>query len=208
VSSNHSSGLRVPMGRDGRRTIGVARVRVGAIVAAAMTLLVMGVVPAQAGVWDKGSFAISGEEAYDTCGGRELGFEVDDVMDARVNFVLVPHGPDGLPYWISTAHGTRTWSNVATGATLTSVFDLIDRDLHVTDNRDGTFTLVVLAAGGERWYGPDGRLLFRNPGQVRYEALVTSDGDFEFVGVVKESTGRNDTDGRDFCEDLRTYIGS
>ena len=61
MSSNHSSG-RVPMGRDSRQAVGGTRVRLGATVVAAMTLLVMGVVPAQAGVWDKGSFTISGEE--------------------------------------------------------------------------------------------------------------------------------------------------
>jgi len=29
----------------------------------------------------------------------------------------------------------------------------------------------------------------------------------EFLGVVKPSTGVNDLDGRDFCEDIETFIG-
>ena len=137
-------------------------------------------------------------------GDRNARVETPDGMQ----FVLVPHGPEGLPYWISTAHGTQTWTNLDSGATLSKAFNIIDRDLEVTDNGDGTLTVVTLATGGERWYGPDGKLLFRNPGQVRLEYLVDTDGEWHFVGVVKESTGRNDTEGRDFCEDMATYLGN
>jgi hypothetical protein len=54
-------------------------------------------------------------------------------------------------------------------------------------------------------YGEDGKAIARNPGQARVEILVDhvgtpadpSDDEFlEFLGVVKESTGRTD----DFCE--------
>jgi hypothetical protein len=57
-------------------------------------------------------------------------------------------------------------------------------------------------------------VLFRNPGQVRFELLVDhggtpsdpSDDEFlEFLGVVKGSTGRNDLEGRNFCDDLREF---
>jgi hypothetical protein len=53
-------------------------------------------------------------------------------------------------------------------------------------------------------YGPNGKALARNPGQVRFEILIDnagtpsdpSDDEFvEFLGLVKESTGRTD----DFC---------
>lgn len=69
----------------------------------------------------------------------------------------------------------------------------------------------MLATGNEKWYGPDGKVLFRNPGQVRFEILIDhggtpgdpSDDEFlEFLGIVKDSTGRNDLEGRDFCDDL------
>ena len=54
-------------------------------------------------------------------------------------------------------------------------------------------------------YGEDGKAIARDPGQTRVEILVDhggtptdpSDDEFlEFLGVVKESTGRSD----DFCE--------
>jgi hypothetical protein len=53
-------------------------------------------------------------------------------------------------------------------------------------------------------YGPDGKAIARNPGQLRFELLIDnggtptdpSDDEFlEFLGFVKGSTGRTD----DFC---------
>jgi hypothetical protein len=53
-------------------------------------------------------------------------------------------------------------------------------------------------------YDESGKAIARNPGQIRYEILIdhggtpadpTDDGFIEFLGVVKESTGRTD----DFC---------
>ena len=81
---------------------------------------------------------------------------------------------------------------------------LADKDLRVTDNGDGTLTILVLSTGNIAVYGPDGKALARNPGQVRFELLVDhggtptdpSDDEFlEFLGLVKGSTGRTD----DFC---------
>jgi hypothetical protein len=79
-----------------------------------------------------------------------------------------------------------------------------NRDLKVTDNGDGTLTLLVLATGNSILYGMNGEAIARNPGQVRFELLIDhngtptdpSDDEFlAFLGIVKESTGRSD----DFC---------
>ena len=86
-----------------------------------------------------------------------------------------------------------------------SVATVRDKDQRVTDNGDGTLTILVLTTGNEVLYGEDGKAIARNPGQLRFEFLVDhggtptdpSDDEFlEFLGVVKDSTGRND----DFCE--------
>ena len=75
----------------------------------------------------------------------------------------------------------------------------------MTENDDGTLTILVLATGNAVLYGPDGKAIARNPGQTRFEILVDDGGtpndpsDDEFLarlGTVKESTGRSD----DFCE--------
>jgi hypothetical protein len=63
---------------------------------------------------------------------------------------------------------------------------------------DGTLTILVMATGNETVYTPDGKALYRNPGQIRFEILIDhgrtptnpSDDEFlEFLGLVKGSTG-------------------
>jgi hypothetical protein len=74
----------------------------------------------------------------------------------------------------------------------------------VTDNGDGTLTILALATGNDVFYGPDGKAIGRNPGQIRFEILVDHGGtptdpsdDVELdFRLVRESTGRSD----DFCE--------
>jgi hypothetical protein len=129
-----------------------------------------------------------------------------------INFTFVPRGTDQLAYAIATVHGWTSWTNVDTGLTLTQVYNVVDKDHKVTDNGDGTLTIHVLQAGGVKVYGPDGKLLFRDPGQIQFEVLIDhagtpsdpSDDEFlEFLGVVKPSTGLNELEGRDLCEDIQ-----
>jgi hypothetical protein len=117
----------------------------------------------------------------------------------------VPHGRDGLVYFGFNLKVTDVVTNLANGNSVTSSATVRDKDQRVTDNGDGTLTILVLTTGNEVLYGEDGKVIARNPGQVRFEFLIDhggtptdpSDDEFlEFLGVVKESTGRND----DFCE--------
>jgi hypothetical protein len=137
----------------------------------------------------------------DFCGAG-LEVRVDAVIDGR--FLATRHGRDGLVYFSGRFHRTDTYTNLANGQTVTSDERTIQKDLHVTDNGDGTLTILVLATGNYTVYGEDGRAIARNPGQVRFELLIDHGGtpddpsddlelDFE---VVKESTGRSD----DACE--------
>ena len=62
-------------------------------------------------------------------------------------------------------------------------------------------------------YGPNGEFLFNNPGQIRVELLIDhagtpTDPEDDVIlseTLVKGSTGRNDTEGRDFCADFRLF---
>ena len=64
-------------------------------------------------------------------------------------------------------------------------------------------TIVVLATGNSTVYGPDGKAIARNPGQVRFRVVIDDQGtptdlddDVErFSELIKGSTGRSD----DFC---------
>lgn len=149
------------------------------------------------------------EELEDFC--DVAGLNVSWGYDDYVNVLFNARGRDGLAYLTATIHGEAWWTNLATGKTMTQVYDFVDKDQKVTDNGDGTLTILVLNTGKGFVLDANGRLLFNDPGQIRFEVLIDhggtpddpSDDEFlEFLGVVKGSTGRNDLEGRDFCEDF------
>ena len=131
----------------------------------------------------------------DFCGVPGLDVRVDRTIDARVH--VVPHGRDQFAYFLQHGRTSETLTNLRTGTSLTSVARVIEKDLRITDNGDGTATILVLATGNATLYGADGKAIARNPGQVRFELLVGDDDEIiTFLGIVKESTGRSD----DFCD--------
>ena len=95
-------------------------------------------------------------------------------------------------------------TNRANDESVTVVSKVLNKDLKVTDNGDGTLTVLFMATGNDVIYGPDGKAIARNPGQIRIEFLIDHNGtpvdpfDDAVISeeVVKESTGRSD----DFCE--------
>jgi hypothetical protein len=127
----------------------------------------------------------------DFCDEAGLDVSLEGVLDLRVR--VVPHGPNGVEYFLS--HGRQVETLSANGVTLTSVATVTEKDKLVTDNGDGTLTVLILSTGNAVLYGPDGKAIARNPGQLRFEILIYPDGSFDRLGVVKGSTGRND----DFC---------
>jgi hypothetical protein len=156
---------------------------------------------------------VTSEVVEDFCG--DLTVRIDE--DIRGAFLFNAHGPDGLAYGSETVRGTQVITNLANDKTFTQIFSVLNKDLKVTDNGDGTLTILVLATGSSKVYGPDGKLLFSDPGQIRFEILIDhggtptdpSDDEFlEFLGLVKGSTGRNDLQDRDFCADIHEFIGS
>ena len=139
-------------------------------------------------------------EVDDFCDVAGLTVEITRVIDMRVH--VVPHGSSGLAYFLQ--RGTVREVLTANGTSLTSSASVLEKDLRVTDNGDGTLTILILATGNAVLYGEDGKAIARNPGQTRFELVVDHGGtpndpsdDMELdFRVVKESTGRTD----DFCE--------
>ena len=101
----------------------------------------------------------------DFCDVPGLRVQQDNVADIRA--LLNSHGPDGLVYFHANIHVTTVYTNLANGNTVTEVGQAVDKDLRVTDNGDGTLTILVLSTGNIAVFGPDGKALARNPGQVR-----------------------------------------
>ena len=68
------------------------------------------------------------------------------------------------------------YTNPANDKSITAVTRFIQKDLRVTDNGDGTLTILILATGTRRGRGEDGKAIARNPGQVRFKFLVDHGG--------------------------------
>jgi hypothetical protein len=124
---------------------------------------------------------------------------VDQVIDGR--FQAGPRGSDGLIYFAEHVAVTSVLTNLANGNQLTDRSRVLTKDLSVVDNGDGTLTIEVLATGAFTLYGPDGKAIARDPGQVRFAFVVdhggtptdpSDDTEVAFLGVTKESTGRSD----------------
>lgn len=130
----------------------------------------------------------------DFCDVAGLTVEIAFVVDGRVH--VVPRGADRLEYFLQHGELAEVIANPTNGRFVTTWTNVLEKDLLVTDNGDGTLTALVLATGNAVLYGPDGKAIARDPGQIRFDLLIDETGDTTFLGVVKESTGRSDG----FCE--------
>jgi hypothetical protein len=177
--------------------------RLGAIVAISAVALVLSA-SASAGLILKESFHDEGTLAFDDfCDEEGLSVEGAFTVDGRTQAVL--KGRDEVAYFIENIRATTTLTNPETDKTVTEVVTVLQKDQKITDNGDGTITILVMGTGNDVVYGPDGKAIARNPGQTRFEILIDYNGtlsnpdDDVFLadlGVVKGSTGRTD----DFCE--------
>lgn len=132
------------------------------------------------------------EVIADFCEESGLTVEHSFALDMFVH--AVPHGPDGLYYFLQ--HGVWQDTYVNQGQTVTAFANVVEKDQFITDNDDGTLTIVILVTGNATAYGPDGKAIARNPGQLRFVIDIDADGNLTYGEVVKESTGRNDS----FCD--------
>ena len=148
--------------------------RFGAILALGATAAVMLAATAGAGppfretIHDEFEFV---EENFCDAG---LTVEIAGVVDVRVQ--AAPRRRDRLVYFLHHIRGTDVITNLENGKSVTSVSRFIDKDLRVTNNRDGTLTILILATGNAVVYDENGKAIARNPGQVRTELLVDHGG--------------------------------
>jgi len=140
----------------------------------------------------------------DFCDVAGLTVEFDTVVEGRYSARIhgSQPGPEEPVYLSEHLEVTRTFTagdNVVTGSD-----SVLNHDLTITDNDDGTLTIIYLSTGNATLYGADGKAIGRNPGQVRTELVVDHNGtpgdprDDVLLSEtqIKGSTGRSD----DFCE--------
>lgn len=175
-----------------------------AILALAATVATTLAASAAAGVLFRDTFHEEGTVVLeDFCEVSGMTVEIAFSTDGRVQ--AVPHGRDRLAYFLEHLKGRNVYTNVDNDKFVTETFTVVNKDLRVTDNGDGTLTILALATGNGTLYGEDGKAIARNPGQVRVAFIVDHGGTptdpsddvfLEDLGLVKGSTGRTD----DFCE--------
>lgn len=109
----------------------------------------------------------------------------------------------GIPYFQGHTRIVQTFTYEGSTVTVLSPH-LLEKDISVTDNGDGTATLIVLFTGPERTLDENGRILAKNDGQLRERWLVDLEAD-EIVSreVILGSTGTND----DFCAAVLEHWG-
>jgi hypothetical protein len=163
--------------------------------------------PATAQPIDKGHFDdVFTTDVYDCDGTPD-----QDAVDMHGNFNFNLRGSSPFPYFRESVQGTIITTNLLTGGTYTQVTSN-NKDRVITDGGDGTLTIVGQGAGGFRAYDQFGKAVLKDPGNVRYASDIDYNGtpgnpadDTEVPDsfrIVRDSTGLNDTEGRDFCEDL------
>jgi hypothetical protein len=173
-----------------------------------LTAFGIGAAPADARVRDHFQFHDTFSEIVEDCG---LTLRLD--VDLRGMLLDNSHGRDGLVYFLETLHGTVSWTNLANGLTMTEFINIVSKDLKVTDNGDGTLTVVFMESGVHNVKGPDGKVERMDPGTSRFEVLLdhggtptdpSDDEELDFR-VIKEPTGPNEL--VDFCADIHELIG-
>src|SRR4029450_3497088 len=134
----------------------------------------------------------------------ETDMAVQSHFVADVKVKAMPRGRDGLIYFANRLSSTETFMNVDNGKFVVSTTNAIDKDLRVTDNGEGTLTMLITSTANAWLYNSTRKAMGRNPGQVRLERVgdprgtpsdPSDDTEISFE-IVKESTGRT----ADFCQ--------
>ena len=174
------------MGHSRRHRLGA--LALATIAAALVTTAASAGPPFKETIHDEQTFVLD-----DYCDVSGLSVEIARVVDIRVH--INPHGRDRLEYFLQHGTWTEALTNVANGKSLTSVARVIEKDMRVMENSDGTVTVLIQATGNATLYGTNGKAIARGPGQVRLELVFDESGAELSRRVVRESTGRSD----DFC---------
>ena len=123
-------------------------------------------------------------------------------------------GPNRLLRYTQSHHGGLTITNLATGLAFTFTWNYLNQDVAVTDNGDGTLTLLSQVPGPESIYGPDGQLLNTSGGTIRYLTVFDTGGtlndlddDVVLSETVVSSHGGKPQGEFDYCASFRSLTG-
>jgi len=186
--------------------------RIGAIAVLVLATLLLAPAPAESKRLDSIQFHDTYNLVHkDFCGSQ--GLNVSDKGTADVRLLPNTRGSQAGFAYVNAhvvEHGTVT--DLRSGIAVTYTLRVHANDLRITDNGDGTMDILTFATGPFTAYGPDGKVIARDPGQHReivrldYNGTPANIDDDKVIGVVevlKGSTGRND----DFCAAVLEVFG-
>jgi hypothetical protein len=159
--------------------------------------------------WEPYHFEYGPEATEDFCGVSGLTVAQQGVVDGR--FRTTTHGPDGLSYDHDHGSFTDTWTNVETGEFVTVVGSYINDAHRVTDNGDGTLTILFQGPSRRERLNEDGERISLSAGLTAFELLIDHAGTptdpsddvfLEFLGFVKDVGLTSD-----FCTTVVQAIG-
>ena len=100
------------------------------------------------------------------------GIPVTTHVEAVVNDQLRIN-KDGVPEFKGNFNGTVTWTNPATGLSVSQRVANAYRDISVTLNLDGTVTIITATTGlPEKLLLPDGTVLNTDVGRIVFEVII------------------------------------
>jgi hypothetical protein len=168
----------------------------------------MGAASAAPSKWEPFHEEYGPEVSRSFCGVSGLTVEQRVVVDGRSR--TTARGADRLPYYREHVRVTDTFTNARTGEYVTVETAYRGGAHRVTDNGDGTLTVVVQNTDNSFYYDANGEVIGHDAGLFRYKLRFDHGGTprdpsddelLAFVGVLK-SVGRNDG----FCTTLVTAL--
>ena len=129
-------------------------------------------------------------------------------------FVGRPAGKGLFLRYTVSHHGGVTITNLATGRAFTFVWNYLEQDIKVTENGDGTISILSQVPGPETIYGPDGHMVSTSGGTMRVLTVIDfagtpldpSDDQFVSQELVSENGGKPQPD-ISYCDSFHTLTG-
>ena len=157
--------------------------------------------------WETGTFEF-GPDVYENF----CGLTVEDRGAGVFRFRTTTHGPDGFSYDTDFEDWTETLTNVDTGESVTASASFQSFTHRITDNGDGTLSVISQGPGVQDTFNQAGQRIFHRAGLTVFELLFdhagtpTDPSDDEFLSIteVKQTKG---FDNSDFCGPLIEAIG-
>lgn len=135
----------------------------------------------------------------------------DGTFNSKVRFML--RGSDPWGYGSITATGRDVYMNVETGATMRGSWNIREADQTITDNGDGTITIVSALFNRTAYHAPSGALIgtdvLRTTGTWVIATQGTPDPSDDVIvseEIEAPTGGARTLDGRDLCDIAAEYL--